>query len=161
MKVGTWRSAPDDVTAELKKGFAAVPEASTILNNVLEDWFTSPEQRKMALDYVRYEGDTNDVGRLKGISAVRYDADFFPKSFRPRTSTNPLFPQKWIRGPVEDLMEGEIGIRLDKFQLQNDGTVQVEFVNAGYCIIGGAFVTYRAEKTNGFWRVSCLEAFDP
>lgn len=161
MKVGTWRTGPDDVIVALKKGFVAVPEANEILNKVFEDWFTSPEQRQFALFYVHYEDDTNDVGTVKGISAVRYDGDFFPKNFRPRISTNPLFPQKWVRGPADDLMEGEIGLRLDKFQPQDGGSVLIEFVNAGCCIIGGAFVTYHAEKTNGLWQVTYEGAFDP
>lgn len=152
-EVGGWSSSPDSVRSRLAKAYKAHPDAGTVLNLVLTDWLTDPKHKEYALSYVNYEGDRG--GALK---SVLIDSRFTPGGFRPRIPDVPVSLYDRSKHPLEP---GEIGIRFDKFDSQEDGMIKVEFVNAGWGIIGGAWVTYNVRKTDKGSNIVLIMVFDP
>ncbi len=133
-------------------------DAAEVLHLVLTDWMTNPKVKGDAYGYlIDLDAEPNKKSKLV-LERLLIDERYLPKKFTP---TIPGIRTELFDRSRQDLKPGEMCIRLDRFEPKTDGTIEVEFLHSGYGIIGGAWVTYRAQLVKGKWTVAYQGSFDP
>jgi hypothetical protein len=131
-------------------------EAKGILKRILIDWMTNPSVSMIPYSYLLV--DETGGKKTKPQLRLLIDRGYVPKGF---TLEIPGVPVELFNPAKRELKEGELYIRLDRFERIEDGVFQVEFVHTGYGIIGGVWTTYEARLSDGQWVVKFLQSYDP
>lgn len=132
-------------------------EDGEVLNLVFTDWMTNPAVRGTPYQYLCFDA-TEGSATSVGLKRLLIDRRYLPKGYKPRI---PGVPVALFDRSTADLKSGEMCIRINQFVKHSDGSIKTEFLHSGYCIVGGAFVTYTAYKVKGSWKAELERWFDP
>ena len=155
---GSFRVDPQTGQSTTGKLDFSHADTAQVLRLVFTDWMTNPKVNGDAYGYlIDLDEEPNKKSKLV-LERLLIDERYLPKKFTPKI---PGIRTELFDRSQQNLKPGEMCIRLDRFEPQIDGTIQIEFLHSGYGIIGGAWVTYHAQQVKGKWTVAYQGSFDP
>lgn len=150
----------DPKTGKIKEGKRdyAHTDATEVLKVVIIDWMTNPKVKDEPYSYlIDPDDETSEVPKLK-LKRLLIDERYVPKGFDLMI---PGIKVELFDRSKQDLKKGEMCIRIDRFEPRKDRSIEIEFVHAGYGIIGGDWVTYKAKNVKGRWVAEFSRSIDP
>ena len=133
-------------------------DAVEILKLVITDWLTNPKVKEQPYHYLIDPDDDTGNGPTPKLERLLIDERYVPKDFDVKISGMKV---ELVDRSKRDLKKAEMCIRIDRFEPNQDGSIDIEFLHSGFGIIGGAWTTYHAKKVNGKWAVEFAGLFDP
>jgi hypothetical protein len=155
---GSFRLDPASGKIADGKRHYAQADAAQVIRLVITDWMTNPNVKDQPYRYLIDRDNETGKDPKPKLERLLIDDRYVPEGFdlKIKGVKIGLFDRS-----KRDLRKGEMCIRVDRFEPKKDGSIEVEFLHAGYGIIGGAWVTYRATKVKDNWSVEFSGSFDP
>ncbi len=128
-------------------------EADAVQNAVLTHWFTIPKtrERSQALLVDSMAGPFD--GSQPDLKCVVVDSRSVHGSYRPAVPGISVVVRNG--GDSPPLVEGELGIWIDRFGVMADGSIAIDFINSnhGYTSRSAEYIVRRGEAG---WRAGLL-----
>jgi hypothetical protein len=136
----------------------SISGAGEVLKLVITDWMSNPDVKDQPYGYLIDPDDGLASGPQPTLNRLLIDEPTVPKRFDLQI---PGVRVALFDRSKQDLQQGEMYISIDRFEQENDGSIEVVFFHTGHGFIGGAMTTYQAKKVRGKWAVNLTSSIDP